>query len=70
MKQLRKLNRGNLKQISGGAVPPFSHCNGCPTGAFGPHDSFSCDAYWALPEFCRNCVLVNTECFVPITIDF
>lgn len=69
MKKLRKLNRKNLEQIMGGAVPPISHCNGCPTGAFGPNDTYSCDEYWALPEFCRNCVLVNMECFVPITVD-
>ncbi|ANF51352.1 hypothetical protein A0O34_12905 [Chryseobacterium glaciei] len=68
MKNLKKLNRKDLEQINGAGVPPISHCNGCPTGAFGPNDTHSCEAYWGLPETCRKCVLVNMECFelVPI----
>ena len=65
MKNFKKLNRRDLEQITGAAVPPISHCNGCPTSAFGPGDTFSCEAYWALPETSRNCVLVNVECFQP-----
>jgi hypothetical protein len=34
MKNLKKLNRRNLEQINGAGIPPISHCNGCPTGAF------------------------------------
>lgn len=68
MKNLKRLNRRNLEQINGAGVPPITHCNGCPTGAFGPNETHSCEAYWGLPETCRKCVLVNMDCFVPIQI--
>jgi len=58
MKNLKKLNRRNLEQINGGAGP--KSCNECPQGS-----NFTCDEYWALSEFCRNCVLINSECYVP-----
>ncbi|MDH6250891.1 hypothetical protein M2347_000618 [Chryseobacterium sp. H1D6B] len=68
MKNLKKLNRKNLEQINGSGVKPISHCNGCPTEAFGPGDiSNTCESYWNLPETCRNCVLVSTDCFVFIS---
>jgi hypothetical protein len=67
MKNLKKLNRRNLEQISGAGVPPISHCNGCPTGAFGPNDIHSCEAYWNLPVTCQKCVLVSMECFTIIS---
>ncbi|KPH12566.1 hypothetical protein [Chryseobacterium sp. ERMR1:04] len=66
MKNLKKLNRRDLEQIAGAGISPNSYCNGCPTGAFGPNDTHSCEAYWGLPDSCRKCVLVNMECFVPI----
>lgn len=70
MKNLQKLSRRNLEHINGAGVPPISHCNGCPTGAFGPgsNQSYSCEAYWNLPETCRNCVLVSMDCFQMIEL--
>ncbi|MBM7418823.1 bacteriocin-like protein [Chryseobacterium scophthalmum] len=60
MKNLKKLNRGNLKAINGGAV-----CNeNCPPGPYGPGPSFprSCEAYNALPKCCQSKVLVHMDC--------
>ncbi|MDH6250889.1 hypothetical protein M2347_000616 [Chryseobacterium sp. H1D6B] len=67
MKNLKKLNRRNLEQVNGAGIGPSTYCNGCPTGAFGPNDTYSCEAYWALEGPCKKCVLVNMECFTPIT---
>lgn len=62
MKNLKKLSRRNLEQINGGAGP--KNCNECPAGS-----NFTCEEYWALSEFCRNCVLINTECYVSVSPD-
>ncbi|WP_139422348.1 bacteriocin-like protein [Chryseobacterium mulctrae] len=61
MKNLKKLNRGELKAINGGAV-----CNAnCPPGPYGPGPGFpsSCEAFHALPECCKSKVLVHADCF-------
>lgn len=63
MKNLKKLNRGELMKISGAA-----NCTGCPTGGYGPGGAsngymYSCEDYNVLPSRCKSCVLVSSECF-------
>jgi hypothetical protein len=58
MRNLKKLNRENLKSVNGGAV-----CGTCPPGPYGPGFPSSCDAFNALPQCCKNKVLVSSECF-------
>ncbi|MGO4709120.1 hypothetical protein AB4Y90_08380 [Chryseobacterium sp. 2TAF14] len=59
MKNLKKLHRGDLKSINGGAV-----CNeNCPPGPYGPNFPSSCEAFHALPQCCKTRVLVHADCF-------
>lgn len=59
MKNLKKLNRVDLKSVNGGAV-----CNAnCPPGPYGPEFASSCEAFHALPECCKSKVLVHADCF-------
>lgn len=63
MKNFKKLNRQNLKSISGGGL---SNCfENCPAGPYGPGEPRSCADYHALPECCKLRVLVSVECFEP-----
>lgn len=58
MKNLKKLNRDDLKSLNGGAA-----CNSyCPPGPYGPGFPRSCDDYNALPACCQSRVLVSYEC--------
>lgn len=58
MKNLKKLERKNLKSINGGA-----NCNQyCPPGPYGPGLPNSCDDYHALPGCCKSKVLVHVSC--------
>ncbi|WP_027379981.1 bacteriocin-like protein [Chryseobacterium daeguense] len=65
MKKFKKLSRRNLEQINGAAADPNSYCKGCPD----PNAAISCEEYWALPANCRNCVLINSECYVSVPGD-
>ena len=57
MKNLKKLNRDNLKKLSGGNV-----CNhNCPPGPYGP-DPQSCAAFDALPACCKARVIELPDC--------
>lgn len=59
MKNLKRINRENLKSINGGAT-----CNYvCPPGPYGPGLSRSCAAFDALPACCKSKVLVSMDCF-------
>lgn len=59
MKNLKKINRENLKSINGGAT-----CNYvCPPGPYGPGLPRSCAAFDALPSCCKSKVLVSMDCF-------
>lgn len=61
MKNLKKINRANLKSINGGGT-----CNNaCPPGPYGPGFPSSCEAYDALPACCKSKVLVSADCFSP-----
>lgn len=63
MKNFKKLNRKNLKSITGGDV---NDCfENCPAGPYGPGEPRSCADYYALPECCKGRVLVSFECFGP-----
>ncbi len=56
MKNLKKMNRLELKSINGGAA-----CNAsCPPG---PEFPSSYEAFHALPECCKSKVLVYSDCF-------
>jgi len=65
MKKFKKLSRRNLEQINGAGTLSDSACSKCPS----PNDTYTCDEYWALSAVCRNCVLINTECYVPTPVD-
>ncbi|NML71249.1 hypothetical protein HHL23_15770 [Chryseobacterium sp. RP-3-3] len=64
MKNLRKLNRGNLKSVNGGNV-----CyENCPPGPYGPGPDYpkSCDDFNALPACCKLRVKVDYLCSGPL----
>ncbi|RQO36818.1 hypothetical protein DBR39_17255 [Chryseobacterium sp. KBW03] len=64
MKNLKKISRKELGQISGAAF----RCDGCPTGGgYGPGPDFahSCEEYDALPGRCKSCVFVSSLCMYP-----
>lgn len=61
MKNLKKLDRENLKSINGGDV-----CyENCPPGPYGPDSPRSCDDYEALPACCKLRVMVDFRCSGP-----
>lgn len=63
MKNFKKVNRKNLKSISGGDVNDcFEYC---PPGPYGPGEPKSCADYHALPPCCKGRVLVSFECSDP-----
>ncbi|MDC8098700.1 MULTISPECIES: bacteriocin-like protein [Chryseobacterium] len=63
MRNLKKINRQNLKSVNGGGIGP---CNEfCPDGPYGPDQPKSCGDYHGLPECCKKRVLVSYECFDP-----
>jgi len=62
MKNLKKINRNDLKSVSGGIGPCTANC---PAGPYGPGEPRSCADYNALPECCKGRVLVSFECFGP-----
>lgn len=58
MRNLKKLNRDNLKSVNGGGT-----CNYvCPPGPYGPGFPKSCADYDALPTCCKSKVLLSYEC--------
>lgn len=58
MKNLKKLDRENLKSIKGGFA-----CNAvCPPGPFGP-DAQSCGIFDAMPACCKARVVELPECY-------
>lgn len=64
MKNLKKMSREKLREISGAVF----NCSGCPTGGYGPGGTsagydFSCEDYHVLPGRCKSCVFVSSECF-------
>ncbi|MDQ1097460.1 MULTISPECIES: bacteriocin-like protein [Chryseobacterium] len=59
MKNLKKLNRVDLKSINGGDTCNFA----CPAGPYGPGFPKSCADFNALPECCKSKVLVSADCF-------
>ena len=62
MKNLKKINRNDLKFVSGG----IGSCNAnCPAGPYGPGEPKSCEDYNGLPECCKGRVLVSFKCFGP-----
>ncbi|ATL76013.1 hypothetical protein IQ37_14140 [Chryseobacterium piperi] len=59
MKNLKRLDRENLKSINGGAT-----CfENCPPVPYGPGFPRSCAAFEALPQCCKSKVLVSIDCF-------
>ncbi|WP_407643674.1 bacteriocin-like protein [Chryseobacterium sediminis] len=60
MKNLKKINRNDLKSVNGGIGPCYENC---PAGPYGPGEPRSCTDYHALPECCKGRVLVSIECF-------
>lgn len=64
MKNLNKISKKDLKQISGAVF----RCDGCPTdGGYGqdPEFAHSCEEYNALPGRCKSCVFVSSLCIYP-----
>ncbi len=59
MKNLKKLDRKDLKGISGAGTCNYT----CPAGPYGPGFPRSCADYDALPACCKPKVLVSVECF-------
>lgn len=59
MKNLKKLNRVQLRTINGSGDCYES----CPVGPYGPGYSKSCSDFNALPECCKYRVMVSPDCF-------
>ncbi|PIF47347.1 hypothetical protein CLU96_4398 [Chryseobacterium sp. 52] len=66
MKNLKKLDRQNLKSINGGNGVGSCFEN-CPPGPYGvgPDYPRSCEDFNALPECCKLRVKVDYFCFGP-----
>lgn len=64
MKNLKKLDRENLKLINGGDTC-FEYCPPGPYGV-GPEYPKSCEDFNALSECCKLRVRVDYFCFGPI----